>query len=93
MNQGPCLKHCYTCNPITTALSYLALIYMISHVLYCIIQLILPNPLRETLSPKQHEIELNYRTKTTQILLCGVIIGIIVLHVYQPFRYNFIRHS
>ena len=75
------------CN-ITTVFAYLAVIYILSSIIYLIITMKESTPLKDAINadPKLKEIKLKSKKKRSKIFWVSVLISILIMLIWKPFN-------
>ena len=65
--------------------AYLSMIYLISCVFYIIVTRCVGTPFLDSLTEEQKKIKKASAQKRKNIFLLGIVIGIVLLHIVNPF--------
>ena len=85
--EGPCLKHCYCSYPVAV-LAYVALVYLMSCVLYLIMVKYrnVGSPFKDSLTSAQLSLKQCSANKRMRIFRDSVLLSIITLVITKPLR-------
>ena len=86
MEQGPCLKHCYTCSPMVRILATVALVYVVASVYYILATRHIGTPFYDSLTEEQREIKKQSAAKRGGIFRMGLLFGGIGVMFMSPFQ-------
>ena len=78
-------RDCYYCPNHVMGFAYLSMIYLISCVFYLIVTHCIGTPFLDSLTEEQKRIKKASAQKRRNIFLIGIVIGIIALHIANPF--------
>ena len=66
--------------------AYFSLIYIFASIYYIILTMCIGTPFKDSLTDEQLEIKKKSIKKRGDIFCCGLVIGIIVIYMIQPFK-------
>ena len=85
---GPCLKHCYTCDSKTVILAHISMVYIIASILYLISTRCIGTPFKDSLSEEQLNIKKKSANQRSLIFVTSLTIGFVCLALIRPFKEN-----
>ncbi len=86
MKAGPCLPHCYTCQPHVTLLAYVAFAYTLTCVGYLVITRSYGTPLKDSYTQEQLRLKRVSADKRGHAFLVSLVASSCVIFVWRPFR-------
>ncbi len=85
MDTKYCATDSYSCPNYVMGCAYVSMIYVISCVFYFIVTRCIGTPFLDSLTEEQKRLKKQSSQKRHNIFLIGIVVGIILLHIANPF--------
>ena len=84
--QGPCLRHCYSCSPVTVLCARLAFVYALSCALYLLLTRRVGTPFLDSLTESQRQIKAASAKVRRDAFATAVAMSVAAVAMLKPFR-------